>query len=905
MHQFRSARQAKDYYTAALEGGDYYTAEEQKASWCGELCKRLGLGSEVTAKTFASLVDNRHPLTGETLTQRTNEARTVGYDINFHVPKSVSVVHMVSQDDRILEAIRTSVNETMRELEKQTRTRVRIDKQQSERETGELLWGEFLHPTTRPEDGVPDPHLHVHCVVFNATFDKTENRIKAAHFRDIKRDMPYYEAAFYSRLSWRLGELGYGIERDGKKWEIAGVPESVRQKFSRRTTAIEKLAKKLGITDPKQKAELGAKTRSRKTKRTKVEEMRREWLDRMTPDERKTVEKVVRQTRNPAKQDERAAASDALDQAIAHRFERESVVAEPRLRESALRLGLGNFRPEALQDAAREHRDLLRRREDTQTLVTTRQVLAEEQAMLSFAREGRGACPSLEGNRPWEPGYANLNKQQVRAVGHLLRSRDRVMLLRGGAGTGKTALLRETAKAIESRGKRVTVLAPTAEASRGVLRGAGFEKADTVAKFLSDGELQKSAKDGVIWVDEAALLGTPTMKRLFEAAKQANARVVLCGDSRQHAPIERGDAMRLLESRVGLVPAELTEIVRQRGTYKEAVEAISKGEFDRGVAVLDRLDAIRQLPGTDWVPLVTDYMESVQRGRSSLVVAPTHAVGTEISTLIRSSLQREGRLGQEERLLPQLSDLRWTAGERSDAARYQPGQVVQFHRAAGKGTNAFKPGERLAVSGRDGKGNVLVKGEDGRNRILPVKMAANFTVSEEKLLRVAAGEQLRATGGGKTLDGKHRLNSGVVYQLSGFTPEGNLKLSNGWIVGRDFARLDHGYVATSHAAQGRTVDWVFVAQSRAALGASSAEQFYVSVSRGREGVRVYTDDRAALAAAIAKTSHRRSAVELTGDTSAVERSRRHAATLVRLRQYERQRSRPEQRSREMERGYGR
>lgn len=886
MHQFRSGREVKDYYTAALEGGDYYTAEEQKGRWCGELAKRLGMNAGVTRESFARLADNQHPVTGEKLTPRTNDDRTVGYDINFHVPKGVSLLHVVSGDDRILDAIRESAHETMRELEKASRTRVRTDGKQEERATGELVWGEFLHTTTRPEKGSPDPHLHVHCFAFNATFDHVEDRIKATHFRDIKRDMPYYEAAFYSRLAWRLEHLGYGIERSGKSWDVAGIPQSVKRTFSRRTTAIEELAKKLGITEAGRKAALGARSRSRKQGRATPEELRSEWLGRMSEAERAAIEQVARGKSRGQDGDELASARHGLDAAISHRFERESVVAEPRLLESALRFGLGQFRPESLRHAATEHPDLLRRREASETQVTIRQVVAEEHAVLRIAREGRGAVKPLEGDQRWEQGYANLNKQQARAIEHLLRSNDRIKLVRGGAGTGKTSLLREAAKAITARGHPLAVIAPTADASRGVLRDAGFRSADTIAKFLSDPEQRRAVRKGVIWVDEAGLIGVPTMKKLFEAAVELDAQIVLCGDSRQHAPIERGDALRLIETRLDLKAAEVTEVLRQQGTYKQAVQHLAKGRFDRGIEMLDQLGAIREMDGKDWVPLVEDYMDTVRRGRTAMVIAPTHAEGAEITSLVRAAMRSDGRLGQDDRLLPQLKDLGWTEAERQDASRYEAGQVVQFHRASGKRAQSFKPGDRLQVVGRDAKGNVRVAGRDGIERTLPVQHAASFTVSEESMMRIAVGETLRASGGGRTMDGRHRLNTGAVYRVQGFTPEGNVRLDNGWIVARDFARWQYGYVSTSHSSQGRTVDWVYIAQGTRSLPASSAEQVYVSVSRGRQGVRLYTDDRRTLIEAVSRLSERRSASDLISAMKPVERTREHAATLTRLRWYE-------------------
>jgi hypothetical protein len=98
--------------------------------------------------------------------------------------------------------------------------------------------------------------------------------------------------------------------------------------------------------------------------------------------------------------------------------------------------------------------------------------------------------------------------------------------------------------------------------------------------------------------------------------------------------------------------------------------------------------------------------------------------------------------------------------------------------------------------------------------------------------------------------------------VKGFTKTGDLKLTNGWIIGKDYGNLAHGYCQTSHVAQSKTVDRVFVAQSAASLGASSAEQFYVSVSRARDSVTVYTDDKARLAETIQSSSARMTAHEL-------------------------------------------
>src|SRR6185312_8229780 len=108
--------------------------------------------------------------------------------------------------------------------------------------------------------------LHIHCFVFNATWDDQERCWKAGQFRELKRDAPYFQAAFRVRLANKLQDLGFGVTRKRDDFEIAGIPVDVLKRFSRRTALIEKLAEERGITDPDQKAELGAETREKKSK---------------------------------------------------------------------------------------------------------------------------------------------------------------------------------------------------------------------------------------------------------------------------------------------------------------------------------------------------------------------------------------------------------------------------------------------------------------------------------------------------------------------------------------------------------------------------------------------------------------------------------------------------------------
>ena len=238
--QISSSIGHKGYYSAA----DYYSeGQELVGQWRGEGAKRLGFSGEVQKDAWDALCDNRNPATGEALTARQKRNRRVGYDFTFDVPKSVSVLYSLTKDERILDAFRASVDETMRGMEAEIKARVRKSGRNEDRTTGNMVWGEFVHFTSRPVDGrFPSPHMHAHCFVFNATWDKEEQRWKAAQFAGLKRDAPYFEAMFHSRLAGRLGQLGLRVERTKTGWDLAGVPESVLRKFSRRTELINEKA---------------------------------------------------------------------------------------------------------------------------------------------------------------------------------------------------------------------------------------------------------------------------------------------------------------------------------------------------------------------------------------------------------------------------------------------------------------------------------------------------------------------------------------------------------------------------------------------------------------------------------------------------------------------------------------
>ena len=134
-------------------------------------------------------------------------------------------------------------------------------------------------------------------------------------------------------------------------------------------------------------------------------------------------------------------------------------------------------------------------------------------------------------------------------------------------------------------------------------------------------------------------------------------------------------------------------------------------------------------------------------------------------------------------------------------------------------------------------------------------------------LSLAAGDRVRITAGGKTKDGKHRLDNGSLLTVQGINKRGDIVVDHGWVIDRDYGHLTHGYVVTSHASQGDTVHKVFVAISSESLPATNQRTAYVALTRGKEQAQVYTDDRNELLKAIGRPDDPLSATELAESTN--------------------------------------
>ena len=366
--------------------------------------------------------------------------------------------------------------------------------------------------------------------------------------------------------------------------------------------------------------------------------------------ERRVREKV-RDSRDNVSRPDGPNVRDTLEHADGACFARDSVVSETELMETALRYGVGYVSPEEVKRAVRQaDGGILRADVDGRSLVTTREVLEEEKAMLAFARDGRGKLYAL---RPGVPGLSFGTPEagpgsSGAACPGLLGPGD-AHSRRGGHGQNHADSGSRQGNR-EAEAARKSIPSPPRPMPRAESCGGSDSRKPIPSSICWS---TRSCKSGCVGTcsgstrrgcsARATWRGCSTWRTGWGAAWCCR------GTPSNTGPCARGDALRLLETYAGVRPAQVTEIIRQKGAYKEAVAALSEGKTAEGFDQLDRLGWVIEAPDEERPRMIAeDYVKLQQAGKTALVVAPTHAEGEEVTACIRDALRQEGKLGEEE-----------------------------------------------------------------------------------------------------------------------------------------------------------------------------------------------------------------------------------------------------------------
>jgi conjugative relaxase-like TrwC/TraI family protein len=848
---------AETYFDEHLSHNDYYTqGQTQHGQWIGAGVERLGLkpGEAVTRDEFLRLCDNQHPLSDEQLTPQHFKDRRIYFDFVCSPPKSVSILALTMNDRRIIEAHKEASTIALRELEQFAATRIRKGGiEEGDRVTGNLVGAAFLHTSSR----ALDPQLHTHFVLFNCTWDGKERRWKALQTGGMFGAVNYGTAVYRNELAKRLNRMGYSIQRTGSAFEIDGVDPKLIERFSKRSQqrdmALKRREQKLGRKLTKQEvAHVVHQTRAKKLKGVSDEQVRQQQLGEIGFFEKRALRKVVAAADClPVRPAETVTESAALTHGLGHVFERQSVVPQHKILEAALARGCGQLDLDELKKRLADSANLVR----VGSEFSTREILSKELFLIHSVNAGIDVVEPFASR--YEPP-ARLGHDQRKALAHVLTSTDQFTGFRGLAGSGKSTTLVDLATALCRRGYDSIFCAPTASAADTLRKEVSYlARTMTLQKLLVDPETHSRLSPGVVAVlDEAGAVGLDDMARLFELAQLKHCRVVLSGDIGQHASVPRGDALRILEQYSAYRFSELTTIRRQKPeVFRQVVELAAAKQTDKAFAKLVELGAVTEMPADDgqlYQRAADAYFSATKQGKSALLVSPTWAEIDAVTEKVRAKLKTAGAIGQHEEAVTVFDSLSWTEAQRKNVRQYEPGQRLRFTRK----TKRFDRGEMMEVTAVMENG-LRVRRPDGTGMdFMPASAAACFDVGEARELKVAASDWLLL----QSNHGREFINGERVQVRE--IQNGRIALTDGRTLPAGFNTFTHGYAVTSHSSQSKTVDEVLLVASSRSFPAVNREQFYVSISRGRERVQVFTDDTELLARRVTDSHERTAAVEL-------------------------------------------
>jgi conjugative relaxase-like TrwC/TraI family protein len=760
------------YYEQQVARGldDYYAGRgESPGLWVGGGASALGLVGVVEDGELGTLLRGvdpagggmlREPVKARTITVRTLDvesgewregpkrlAPVSGYDLVFSCPKSVSLLHALTDDERVRrevsEAHEAAWQAALAYLEREACV-VRRGKGGAVRERGEgFVAAAFRHRTSRAQD----PHLHTHVIAANmARGEDGEWRALdgEAVLRTYRLAAGYlYEAQLRHELTCRLG-LEWTEPMKGMA-ELAEVPEDAVRAFSTRRRSLVEHMEALG-TEGFAAARVAALATREAKEQVELPRLREEWLARAAEHGlgRRELRRFAQERRRPelAVADREGLAAQLLSPEGL--TEKQATFTMPELIHAVAT---------SLRDGAPAERVLAEAEELSRApglqLVesgevpgrparfTTRELLQAERDALELALAGQGVGAPIADRklvaRMLMESAEGLSGEQRMLVREASTRPDRVVCVVGAAGAGKTTALRLLADAHRESSDPVLGAAPSGRAADELATGAGLE-ARTLHRLLLDVRADGGLPRGcVLIIDEAGMAETRVLAPLLELVDRAEGKTILVGDPQQLPPVGAGGLFPGLCEQLGAV--SLQENRRQRDPgERRALEQLRGGDPEAYLAHAARRGRLHVDEDATAAKeqLLEDWWQAARHDLPGAVMLAYRRADTrDLNDAARTLLSRAGELGAD---TLQAGGREFCVGDRVLCRRND---------------------ERLGV--RNGlRGTVVALGDDQLT--------------------------LRTDGGAlRTLDGRY-------------------------VAGH----LEHGYALTGHAAQGATVERAFV-----------------------------------------------------------------------------------------------
>ena len=521
-------------------------------------------------------------------------------------------------------------------------------------------------------------------------------------------------------------------------------------------------------------------------------------------------------------------------------------------------------------------------------LLVSRASYEAEKSILRHILEGKEAVTPLMERVPGEL-METLTSGQRAATRMILETSDRFTVVQGYAGVGKTTQFRAVMSAVNmlpaSERPRVVGLGPTHRAV-GEMRSAGVD-AQTLASFLHDTQLQQRSgetpdfSNTLFLLDESSMVGNTDMARAYALIAAGGGRAVASGDTDQLQAIAPGQPFRLQQTRSAADVAIMKEIVRQTPELREAVYSLINRDVERALSGLESVkpsqvprlegawapehsvtefshsqeaklaeaqqkamlkgEAFPDVPMTLYEAIVRDYTGRTPEAREqTLIVTHLNEDRRVLNGMIHDAREKAGELGKEQVMVPVLNTANIRDGELRRLSTWET------HRdALALVDNVY---HRIAGISRD-DGLITLQDAEGNTRLISPReaVAEGVTLYTPDTIRVGTGDRMRFTKS----DRERGYVANSVWTVTAVSGD-SVTLSDGQQTrvirpGQERAEqhIDLAYAITAHGAQGASETFAIALEGTEGNRKLMAgfESAYVALSRMKQHVQVYTDNR--------------------------------------------------------------
>jgi conjugative relaxase-like TrwC/TraI family protein len=718
--------------TLAPEIGDYYLDASGRPAqapgrWLSSPGTLAGLGIEgerVQGREFIALMEGRHPQTGEWLRRAgADGGRGGGIDLTFSAPKSVSIVWALADEDKRREveaAHQAAVDQTIAHLRETVPVvRRRYGAGVVEEPAVDLVAAEYRHTTARGviDGDAPDPQLHGHVVITSAVRD--DGRIVAVASRPLFRAGRELGAFYRSALAHEMAKRGYRVEagtgKQGRYFEIVGVPRTLIEAFSARSREVARAAERF-------RAKHGRAPEPDELRRIKLEN-RRQKLPATQADLQHAWQQTAARhdfhAPRPQPKSERgrwqelAREQELVDRVEARLTEHAATFTPSELRAVLLEQSVGQLAP---RDAIAKGREMIEQRRILPLeggRLTTLTIRAAEQAV--ERRIGELAAPAdrdvgqaareIAGEQVAERIGGRLSDEQAKALAAITGA-ERAAVLVGPAGTGKGVVIDAAARAEQLTGRETYGIAVSGSTSQRLGRDSPALQGktltlDALVARAERGRLRLD-ENSTVFVDESGMADTDRLHRLTRVVQETGGKLVLIGDPAQLPSIGAGG---MFDRLADIAPsAELSDVRRTlQPAEQKAWADLRAGRSDRAMAhyvkqgrlhMADTRDQAVEYAVADWARLT----ESLPVEQVALISDASNIEIDRMNARAQHHRAARGELGDTEIEIP---------GVHYGVRQGDRVALIDQHREPGR--QRFENGERGAIIEVNRAGEVLVE----------------------------------------------------------------------------------------------------------------------------------------------------------------------------------------------------